>query len=128
MCSERSTKKAIYDAIREAAAPGDIVFIITSGLEFAWYQRVWRRWTGLPGSDSSKWHTALYCQSKKERHGATHRPYIVHSAEHGFRHTGTVEEHISPACYTSSGRTSTILEVASMRGLDAQRRAKIVEY
>src|SRR4051794_14984159 len=106
MCSEREMKRSIYEAINAAASPADVVFVITTGFTFSAWQKVWRSWMGHIESDSSKWHTALYSESKKERRGATRRPYVVHSAENGSRHTGTIEEHISPGYYTDSGGRS----------------------
>jgi hypothetical protein len=127
MLSQRGRTQFVNDAIIDVAQPGDLIFIISLGGDIGPLQTVWRRWVGLGQAGPSMWHTAIYSGHKKERNGASQRPYMIHSAEHGFRHTGTIEEHISPGYYTSSARSITILEVARMH-LDASQRARIVEY
>jgi len=128
MRSERNVRNEVYDAIVQEARPGDIVFMITIGFDFPKWQRVWRRWTGQDDNDASKWHTAVYSGCRKERRSAVYRPYIVHSAEKGSKHAGTTEEHISPSYYTCARNLTTVLEIIRMNELDADQRARIVDY
>jgi hypothetical protein len=124
--SERQIKRTVYAAIADVAMPGDVIFIITVGHRFSRFQKIWRSWLGI--DQSSKWHTTIYTGMRKERNGSTFRPYIVHSAEQGFRHAGTIEEHITPGYYTSRGEPFTVLEILSHRGLDSSGRQKVVAY
>lgn len=126
--SERELKRIVYQAIGEVAAPGDLIFTVTLGHPLQFHQKVWRSWLGHADGDSAKWHTALFSGMRKEHGGATRRAYMIHSAEQGLKHVGTIEEHISPGYYTSRESFTTSLEVLSFRGLDPSRRSRIVDH
>lgn len=130
--SKRVARGTVYDAAVRAAAPGDLVFLITgtNGVPaFSPLSRLYRRWQGVVSEDTALWHTAVYTGAEKERRGSSVRPKMIHA-----HRRGVTEEHIPPSFFTSerdvdaSVVSSSRLEILRYEGITERQREQVVAY
>jgi hypothetical protein len=131
--SKRSEVRAVFNTVNEVALPGDMVFCIKEHLAAAprWFgaKKVFRRYEGYHGLDHTTWHTGLYSAAKKERGGATVRPFILHTGKTDVR-----EDHIPPAYFANDApRPGTVdstvrIEIGRFQGISDEQRCAIMEH
>ncbi len=130
--SKRAEWRRVYDCFNDIARPGDVVFFISErpkGLSFSGLRRLYRQWQGFAGDDPSRWHTAMYTESRKESKGSATRPYFIHAVERGVE-----EKHIPPSYFTiersengemvQGGRIELIKDPC----MTPEQRVEIVDY
>jgi hypothetical protein len=123
---------AAYKEIVRVAEPGDVVFLVTDGGTndaASAIRRLRRRWIGFARNDATQWHTTLYTGARKERKGATVRPYIIHSG----RENGVDENHIPPTYFTNHYEDGTLvsrrrIELVKSSDLQEAERKAVVSY
>lgn len=128
--SQRQKLKIPYEAIIEAASPGDILFFISDTGKLknnSWFYRQYRKWLGFYPLDTTEWHTTVYVGPKKESKGARFRPYFVHSVP-----KGTFETYVPPEYFSNTetieGIQQNRIEIIHCPSIENGDREKIVDY